>query len=447
MHNKSITLIIMLKIDKTRRNVAMRRYWGEIKDPVYGYVYVTEAEKEIIDSYPVQRLHRLRQLAGAEFVYPGANHTRFEHSIGVMYLAGCLSENPNLSQHLSEDEGQTIRIAALLHDVGHGPFSHVFEHLLVKFLNKNHEDMTTWIIQKSELSDIINGLGYDPNVIGKLAVGSLHKPGKAFIDQIIQSSVDVDKLDFVVRDTYHTGAEYGYVDVFRLIHMLDVLDENLAVDLGALSALESFMLARLESFKSIYFHRVGRAAQIMIATAMEQAKDELGLVDFQSPEEYLAFNDYTVWAMLKKCEKSRKIMEDLERRKLLKCAYDRTFHVREKTMTSILSVEEIRDQMRDKIASEAGVETQSVVIDVPTLPSVPYHHSVLLEPMEVPVFHKTREGRKVPQRLGDISGVFEVLKGFINILRVYTEEQHLEKVASAAAKVLGGTPSSVTISY
>lgn len=425
----------------------MRQYWGEIKDPIYGYVPVTETEKEIIDSYPVQRLHRLRQLAGAEFVYPGANHTRFEHSIGVMYLAGRLSENPNLSQHLSEDEIQTIRIAALLHDVGHGPFSHVFEHLLTKFLNKTHEDITTWIIQKSELSDIIKRLGYDPNAIGKLAVGELHKPGKAFIDQIIQSAVDADKLDFVVRDTYHTGAEYGYVDVFRLIHMLDILDENLAVDLGALSALESFMLARLESFKSIYFHRVGRAAQIMIATAMEEAKDELGLVDFKSPDEYLAFNDYTVWTMLKKSKKSRKIMEDLERRRLLKCAYDRTFHVKEKTMTSIFSVEEIRNEMRNKIASEAGIETQAVVIDVPTVPSVPYHHSVLLEPMEVPVFQKTREGKKVPQRLSDISGVFEVLKGFINILRVYTEEQHLEKVASAATKLLGGTPSSVTISY
>jgi len=425
----------------------MRQYWGEIKDPVHGYVYITEAEKEIIDSYPVQRLHRLRQLAGAEFVYPGANHTRFEHSIGVMHLAGLLSENPNLTQHLCEDEVQTIRIAALLHDVGHGPFSHIFEHLLTKFLKKTHEDMTTWIIQKSELSDMINTLGYDPDIIGKLAVGSLHKPGKAFIDQIIRSAVDVDKLDFVVRDTYHTGAEYGYVDIFRLIHMLDVLDENLAVDLGALSALESFMLARIESFKSIYFHRVGRAAQIMIAMAMEEAKDELGLVDFKSPEEYLALNDYTTWTMLKKCEKSRGIMENLERRNLLKCAYDRTFYVRDKTISSIFSVEEIRNQMRDKIASEAGVETQSVVIDVPTLPSVPYRHSVLLEPMEVPVFQKTREGRKIPQRLSDISGVFEVLKGFINILRVYTEEQHLEKVASAAAKLLGETPSSVTISY
>ncbi len=425
----------------------MRRYWGEIKDPVHGYVYITEVEKEIIDSFPVQRLHRLRQLAGAEFVYPGANHTRFEHSIGVLHLAGLLAENPNLSEHLSEDEAQMIRIAALLHDVGHGPFSHVFEHILTKFLNKTHEDMTTWVIQKSELRDVVNSLGYDPDLIGKLAVGSLHKPGKAFMDQIIRSSVDVDKLDFVVRDTYHTGAEYGYVDIFRLIHMLDILDENLAVDLGALSALESFILARMESFKSIYFHRVSRAAQIMIAIAMEEAKDKLGLTDYKSPEEYLALNDYTVWAMLKKCKKSEEIIENLERRRLLKIAYDRTFHVRDKTISGIFGNEEIRNQIRDQIASEARVEPRSVVIDVPTLPSVPYRHSVLLEPMEIPVFQKTRDGKKVPRRLSEISGIFDVLKGFINILRVYTEEKYREEVGSAAAKLLGGTPYSLEISY
>ena len=425
----------------------MRRYWGEIKDPVHGYVYITEAEKQLIDSYPFQRLHRLRQLAGSEFVYSGANHTRFEHSIGVMYLAGNLMENQNLSQLFSDDEIQIVRMAALLHDVGHGPFSHVFEHLLVKFLNKNHEDMTRWIIQKSELRDIISRLGYDPDAIGKLAVGELRRQGKAFMDQIIQSTVDVDKLDFVVRDTYHTGAEYGYVDIFRLIHMLDVLGENLAVDVGALSALESFVLARLESFRSIYFHRVGRAAQIMLATAMEEAKDELGLVDFDSPEDYLTLNDYTVWSMLKECKKSRGIMDDLERRRLLKCAYDGTFHVREKMVPSIFSVDEVRDQMRNKIASEAGVESQAIVLDVPTVPSVPYHHSDLLEPMEIPVFQKTRKGEKIPLRLSDISSVFDVLKGFINILRVYTDEKHLDKVAAASAKIIGGTPSSAKISF
>ena len=427
--------------------MVLRRYWGEIKDPVHGYVYVTEAEKQLIDSYPFQRLRRLRQLAGSEYVYSGANHTRFEHSVGVMYLAGKLEENQNLSHLLSEEEFQLVRMASLLHDVGHGPFSHVFEHLLVKFLDKTHEDMTRWIIQKSELKDIINAVGYSADDVGKLAVGELRRPGKAFLDQIIQSAVDIDKLDFVVRDTYHTGAEYGYVDVFRLIHMLDVLGENLAVDVGALSALESFVLARLESFRSIYFHRVGRAAQIMLATAMEAANEELGLIDYNSPEDYLALNDYTVWTKLKECKKSSAIIDDLERRKLLKCAYDKAFYAREKMVPSIFSVDEIREQMRNKIASEAGVEPEAIVIDVPTVPSVPYHHSDLLEPMEIPVFQKTRSGEKIPLRLSDISAVFDVLKGFINIIRVYTEAKYVDKVSVAAADVIGGTPSSAKISF
>ena len=424
----------------------MHKYWGEIQDPVYGYIYITEPEKTIIDSYPVQRLHRLRQLAGAEYVYPAANHTRFEHSLGVMYLAGLSCENSNLAEHLTKDEIQTIRFAALLHDVGHGPFSHIYEHLLVK-LNKTHEDLTRWIIEKSELRRKLQERGQDPNTIGKLAVGELGVHGKNFVDQIIQSAFDVDKLDFIVRDTYHTGAKYGYVDVFRLIHALDVLDGNLAIDLGALSALESLILARIESFKSIYFHRVARAAQIMIATAMENAKDELGLIDFKTPEEYLALDDYTVWAMLKKSQKSRRIIEDLENRRLLKCAYEQTFYVKDKTVTSIFGVEEIRSQIRDKIAEKAKVPLGAVVIDVPTVPSVPYHHSILMQPMEVPVFYKTHTGQRIPQRLSDISGIFEVLKGFINILRVYTDESNREKVAVAATEILGEIPSSAKISY
>jgi hypothetical protein len=427
--------------------MVMTQRWGEIKDPVYGYVYITESEKNIVDSFPMQRLHRLRQLAGAEYVYPGANHTRFEHSIGTMHLAQRLTENSNLSRYLSNEEAQMIRFAALLHDVGHGPFSHVFEHLLEKFLDKTHEEMTVWVIEKSELSDIIRKLGYSVDAVAKLATGSLRRKGKMFVDQIVQSAVDVDKLDFIVRDTYHTGAEYGNVDVFRLIHMIDVLDDNLAVDFGALSALESFILARIESFKSIYFHRVSRAAQIMLAMAMEKAKDDLGLVKFRTPEEYLSLNDYTVWTMLKLCEKSRKIMENLERRRLLKCVYDQTFHVKDKTVSRLFSTEEIRNEMRDKIAENAGVKPQFVVLDVPTLPSMPYHHSALLEPMEIPIFHKTRDGQKVPQRLSEVSKIFEALKGFINVVRVYTEEKYRTKVGEAAAKVLGELPYSARISY
>src|SRR5512147_630056 len=111
-------------------------YWGEIKDPVHGYVYVTEAEKAIIDTYPMQRLRRLRQLAGSEYVYPGANHTRFEHCVGVMYLAGKVMENPYISRAVSDEEVDVCRISALLHYFEHGPISHVFEHLLIKDLDK-----------------------------------------------------------------------------------------------------------------------------------------------------------------------------------------------------------------------------------------------------------------------------------------------------------------------
>jgi HD superfamily phosphohydrolase len=424
-----------------------KAYWSEIKDPVHGYVYITENEKEIIDSYPMQRLRRLRQLAGSEYVYPGANHTRFEHCVGVMYLAGKVVENPNVSRAINEEEADLVRVAALLHDVGHGPFSHVFEQLLIRDLDKTHEDITSWIIEKSEISEKLAKMGYTPADIGKLAVGKLQKPGKAFLDQIISSAVDVDKQDFIVRDTFHTGAEYGFIDVFRLIHALDVLDENLAVELGALSALEAFFIARIESFKSIYFHRVGRAAQIMLATAMEKANEELGLTKFQTPEEYMAMDDYTVWAALKKCEKSKQIIEDLERRKMLKCAYERTFYEKDTMISNIFGREVYRRQMQSEIAREAGVEANAVVIDVPTVPSVPYHHAVLMESMEIPVFSKTQSGGKTPYRLSDISKIIENLKGFINILRVYTDEADRERVEKATAKILGKIPSAAKISF
>jgi HD superfamily phosphohydrolase len=424
-----------------------KSYWGEIKDPVHGYVYITENEKTIIDTYPAQRLRRLRQLAGSEYVYPGANHTRFEHCIGVMYLAGKVLENPNVSRIVSDEETDAVRIAALLHDVGHGPFSHVFEQLLTKDLDKTHEDITSWIIEKSEISDKLNKMGFNSDEIGKLAVGKLRETKRAFLDQVISSAVDVDKQDFIVRDTFHTGAKYGFIDVFRLIHAIDVLGENLAIELSALSALESFIIARIESFKSIYFHRVGRAAQIMLATAMEKANEELGLTKFKTTEEYLAMDDYTVWTALKNCQKSKHVIEDLEKRKLLKCAYERTFYEKDTMISNIFGRESYRQQMQNELAHEAQVPPEAVIIDVPTVPSVPYHHAVLMETMEIPVFSKTQTGAKNLCRLSDISKIFETLKGFMNILRVYTDEQNREKVEKATAKVLGKIPSTAKISY
>jgi len=424
-----------------------KAYWGEIKDPVHGYVYITDAEKKIIDTYPMQRLRRLRQLAGSEYVYPGANHTRFEHSLGVMFLAGQVLVNPHISSAVSDEEVDMCRLSALLHDCGHGPFSHVFEHLLSKNLNKTHEDITSWIIENSEVADTLTKMGHNPQEVAGLAVGKLHKKDRAFLDQIISSAVDVDKQDFIVRDTYHTGAEYGFIDVYRLIHALDLLGENLAVELGALSALEAFVIARIESFKSIYFHRVGRAAQIMLASAMDKANSELGLTAFKTPDEYLALDDYTVWTALRKCRASNEIINNLENRRMLKCAYERTFYEKDALISNLFGQESYRLQIRGEIAKEAGVELETVIIDVPTVPSVPYHHAVLMESTEIPVFTRSTAGEKKLQRLSESSKIFETLKGFMNILRVYTDQTNRPKVEKATAKVLGQIPSATKISF
>lgn len=420
-------------------------FWGFIKDPIYGYIRLTETEKKVVDTGPVQRLRRIGQLSGAEYVYPAATHSRFEHVLGAMYLAGVVAQN--LPVDLDENERRTLKVAALLHDVGHAPFSHLFEPMLMKYLGKTHEDMSTRIILESELADVLLGDGFDPKVISTLSVGKLGNPKGAFLNQIIRSSVDVDKMDFVLRDSYHTGAGYGDIDIFRLIYTMDVLNGNLAVDITALSTLESLILARLESFRTIYFHRTSRAAQIMLMKALEYGKDELGISHLESVNEYLALDDHVVWMLLRRNEKARAIVDDLNRRKLLKCAYEKTFFVKDEFLSSLFTKDAVRIEIEEEIARKAKVDIANVSIDLPSLPSVPYHSAADLAPMDIPVFYRGPSGEKLPQKISEVSKVVDVLTAYMNIIRVYTVEQHREQVRKAAVSVLGESPLSSLVSY
>jgi hypothetical protein len=422
-----------------------KSFWGFIKDPIYGYIRLTETEKRIIDTAPVQRLRRIRQLSGAEYVYPAATHTRFEHVLGTMYLAGVVAENLPVS--LGEDDKRAVKVAALLHDVGHAPFSHLFEPILQKYVGKTHEDMSTSIILDSELSGVLKQEGLDPNFISKLCVGKRNDSKRAYLDQIIRSSVDVDKMDFVLRDSYHTGAGYGGVDIFRLIYTMDVLNGNLAVDVTALSTLESFILARLESFRTIYFHKTSRGAQIMLLKALEYAKDDLCITKLGSVDEYLALDDEAVWAILRGNARSREIIGDLNRRKLIKCAYEKTFFVKDEFLSSLFTKDAVRVKMEEEIAHKAGVTVDDVNIDLPSLPSVPYHSAAELEPMDIPVFYRGSNGEKLPQKISDVSKIVDVLMAYMNIIRVYTVEQNREQVQRAAASVLGESALSSLVSY
>ncbi len=419
----------------------MERPWGMIKDPVHGYVHITETEKEVIDTLPLQRLRRIKQLVFADYVYPGANHTRFEHSVGVMHLAGLLGKA--LPIGMDKDEIQRIRLAGLCHDLGHGPFSHTFEQVLMKRLNKTHEDLTPWIVRGTELSDIISKHGFSPDEVADLAVGRDQK-ARPFMNQIISSAVDVDKMDFLSRDTHHTGAEYGKIDIYRLIYKMDVVDDTLVVDSSALAALEAFLIARIESFRAIYYHKTARSAQILLVRALEAAEEELGLCSFKIPEEYLELDDYSVWADLKRCEKSTQIIRDLESRRLLKCAYERELQAEDKAISGLFSLDGIRKEVESEIADLAGIPPSSVFIDTPSLPSIPYFHKLSLDPMEIPVVDAAG---KCVLKATKISKIIEVLKGFMNIVRVYTYEGDRDRVKEASEKILGRLPESARISY
>ncbi|MHA1243579.1 MAG: HD domain-containing protein [Candidatus Heimdallarchaeota archaeon] len=410
-----------------------------IKDPIHGYIFIDSLSKQLIDTPYFQRLRRIKQLSGSEFVYPGANHTRFEHSLGVSYLAEKMTKSLQNDEDvdLQEKEIELVKTAGLLHDIGHGPFSHTFEAILHK-TNKHHEDLSRWIIQKSEISDVLKEHGLNVKNVCGLINGSKTIKGKEFLNQIISGACDVDKMDFIVRDSYHTGAEYGQVDVMRILYTMGVFDGNLAVNYSALPALEVFLIARVVSFRTIYFHKVSRGSQLMLVKAMELAEEEIGLLDFDKPEDYLKLDDYTVWTKLLEAKKSKTIMKKLANRELLKVAFEREFMTRDEFLQSTLGKKEYRQQLIENIAKEAKVKEDEVFIDIPTLPSVPYAHSIDLPAYEIPMFMRVGSERvKQEIKIRKVSRIFESLMGMMYIFRVYSYPKHREKIKKASEKVFG----------
>ncbi|MBN2151736.1 MAG: HD domain-containing protein [Candidatus Lokiarchaeota archaeon] len=403
-----------------------------VKDALYSYMAIGREFEPLIDSLPVQRLRRIRQLAGTEYVYPGATHTRFEHSLGVMHLAGrlCDSLNANAGDAVvTERDKRAVMSAALLHDIGHGPFSHVFEKLY-EARQMNHEDITRWLVAK-ELAAPIERMGLDPDVVAKLATGQPVEKQRLFLGQIVAGTIDCDSLDYLVRDSYYTGAVVGNLDVQRILLMTRVLDGNLAFDIKiGVPIIEGYFLLRVNSFKQIYFHKTSRAAQIMIANALEAKKEEFSLDALDEPKDFLKWDDYTLWTTIQ----DEPFIAKLKRREMLKVVY-------EQVNTSGAPARRLGDAeikaLERRIASGAGVGEKDVFLDVPYLSTVPYAHATSFDPEDIPIFDVSGGGDTTIQKLSDLSVLFSMLKGHHNIIRAYTWAEHRDAVARAARDVLG----------
>jgi uncharacterized protein len=316
-------------------------YGLEIRDPIHGFIYREAKEKKIVDTGVFQRLRLLKQLALANLVYPGAMHTRFEHSLGAFHIAREISKRllPN-----SESDQELVRLAALLHDVGHGPFSHVSEPILQKFAKVKleqgkqqiHETISSQIIENDP--DLVRIMGADQcHDITKLMTG---KYGFRVLKDIVSGPLDVDKQDYLLRDSYFCGVKYGVYDLNRLIDALRVhkdADEEqyLAIAGDGVNSVEQFVLAKYYMSIQVYYHRIRLITDEMIKRGITLGIEEdkiswlHDLYSYDGTKEHL--NEYLQWHDEKLILEilsertpdgwAKTIFKKLRNRELLKCIF------------------------------------------------------------------------------------------------------------------------------
>jgi len=370
-------------LDLPRNENPPPSYWRfkSIRDPLYGFVGLTRKEVELISSASFQRLSYLKQLSHAYVVYPSAVHTRFEHCIGTLHVADRIATNLDLDAR----RRRKLRIAALLHDLGHGPFSHVFEQAL-KTMNGNddfsHELVTRWVLEEDhELRSILGNLRSE--VIDILPPLSRQCHDTLCAD-IISSGLDADKLDYLRRDSYHIGAAYGSFDLERILHTVDATPDgkNLCIQEKGKDAIENYRLGRYLMHAQVYEHHTRVVADQMFLRAIELADsrtlNKSALTTRHLPPSkasrkrfvnyYLQLTDPSIYQIImrKSRSKAAEILSNIVGRRLLKraCQIDLAVDVRDATTRkglSSMSQAQLRQKGRD-IARRARVDERDVIV-------------------------------------------------------------------------------------
>ena len=411
----------------------MKKSYLDIIDPIHDFIRVYNSELKIIDSPIFQRLRRIKQLSGAHLIYPGAQHTRFEHSLGVMHIASMASNSLKEKGILKSHDISDIRLAALLHDIGHGPFSHLFEEVLEKRQKISHEDIGKKIILKTEIGDSISKSGFDKRFICKLAFGDSKFQ---FMNELISGALSADIMDYLLRDGYFTGAEHAKIDHNRLTYSLDVFKDQLALDKSALVNFETMMISRYQMFKAVYFHKTVRAGEVMLLEAMDLARNELGLTSM-NVDEFVKLTDDSILADLLSLPENKsdlkiakKIAEDYEQRKLFKCVFETDFNNNTKIGKKRLN------QIKHDIIRKSRVDENEVFVDSSTTPSMPLSPS---KKESNSIILVTDDGKKTIATKIPISKIpiVSTMSGFMNNLRVYTPSKNRKKVEIAAKSVIG----------
>lgn len=282
----------------------------EIRDPIHGNIEVNPTECRIIDTPEMQRLNYIKQLDLSYLVFPGANHTRFEHSLGTMYVAKML-----FSETLGKKDPE-FSYVGLLHDIGHGPFSHLSEPYIEKYLKKDHEQLGVERIKNSEIADIISDSGMSLNKV--LA----YFQGSEKID-VVGGTLGADRIDYLMRDSHYTGVAYGVIDYHRLRAKLVLHKGRVAILEGGVAGAESMLIARYFMFSSVYMHHTKIIAATMLRNAIGGAL-EAGTF---GADEMASMSDAELLLniMRSKDKEAAGLVKRISQRKLFKRAYEGGF--------------------------------------------------------------------------------------------------------------------------
>ena len=405
----------------------------EMRDPIHGFIKLSEQEKDLIDTHVFQRLRRIRQLAMTFLVYPGAVHTRFDHSIGVMHIAGRICQrlqelNPS---RISDEDADRVRLAALLHDVGHGPFSHVSEHLLKKYapadadtgqvLEKIHEKITVDIIQSDSKINEILKCEDDRNFVIEMIQGQEAWDWRC---DVVSSELDADKMDYLLRDSYFTGVKYGEYDLEKVIesclidvektdHSVNVDKEetSLAISSKAIYALEQLLLARYHMTQQVYWHRVSLISNEMIIRGISLAIDngneemkQLYQYDQKNKDgfikNYLKYHDEKLIELLRSCDQQKacEIFNRLYKRRLFKMIAE--LHLKDEVLRvkrRVIGMTDDKTQVRllqkeKEIADLLKIDADYVIIKPLQIRNPNYgSRSYILNPDAIKIYDETEK--------------------------------------------------------
>ena len=416
-----------------------------VRDPLHGYIELDELACAIVDTVEMQRLRRIRQLGFSYLVYPGANHTRFEHSLGTYHLMNVLLDRLGVAK----EEEQELIVASLIHDVGHGPYSHVTEPLIQKFTEKGHEDVEYVLFahdndrEKAKdgdssaptIAEVIEEYRLDKRKIQRYIKGErAENRSTRDISRILNGEIDVDKMDYLVRDSYYTGVAYGVVDNIRLIQGLDFFNEELVITEKGILPAEYLLFSRFLMHPTVYNHHTGRIVQLMFLNALEAF----------IASEYKSESESKVYAAaLRRMDDAeintalrnaigypKEMMVRINERRLFKRAVYANINTLDAEVAEELSAERRKNEIEAEISKRAGVDKKYVLLDFQSREGEELEESAA----KVVIGNEFKSLREVSSLVSMFSQAFqEIYK-----IGVYTPEKYRAEVKRAAEEVLWG---------